>query len=153
MKEGLKIRINNIDKMERHITKLGARYSGSLSETYTYFNQPKSGVLKITENENGSFLVKIKSKKSRFEIIKNEKIKNSSEVKRKFSEKFGIKCVLINIRKFYIFENYRISLNLIYGIGKFLIVEGENLSPGITTEKLKIKNPEFITVSFDELKE
>jgi len=44
-----------------------------------------------------------------------------------------------------------ININLIEGVGDFLIVEGENLSSKLVAEKLRIKNPEFVTESFDNL--
>ncbi len=50
------------------------------------------------------------------------------------------------------FGDYNVNINLIEDIGEFLIIEGENLTKDIITKRLKIKNPEFITLSFDELK-
>jgi hypothetical protein len=46
-----------------------------------------------------------------------------------------------------------VNINLIEGVGEFLIVEGKGLQQSMITEKLKIKSPEFVTVSFDELKQ
>jgi hypothetical protein len=46
-----------------------------------------------------------------------------------------------------------ININLIEDVGEFLIVEGEGLSPDLISKKLKMKNPEIVAVSFDELKQ
>ncbi len=153
MAEELKIRIQNYKKVEENLIKLGAKFSKEINVVDTYFKQPVGEVLKITEDDKGNFLVNLKSKDGKFEIVKYEPIDDVDKIKYELTKKFGIKCVLKKKRRFFDFENYKININLIEGVGEFLIVEGENLTPEIITEKLKIKNPEFITVSFDELKQ
>ncbi len=153
MAEELKIRIQNYKKVEEGLIKLGAKFSEEIDVIDTYFKQPAGEVLKITEDNKGNFLVNLKLKNGKFEIIKYEKIDNIEKLKKELINKFGIKCVLKKKRRFFNFENYIININLIENIGEFLVVEGKNLTPEIITKKLKIKNPEFITVSFDELKQ
>lgn len=152
MTEELKIRIHDYKKVEEKLKKLGAKFTKEISVVDTYFKQPTDKVLKITEDERRNFLVNIKSKNGKFEIVKYEKIDNAEQLKRELTHEFGIKCILKKKRRFFDFENYIININLIEDVGEFLIVEGENLFPEIITEKLKIKNPELITVSFAELK-
>lgn len=153
MVEELKIRIHDYNKVEDNLIRLGAEFSEEINVVDTYFKQPAGEVLKITEDGRGNFLVNLKSRKGKFEIVKYEKISDVEKLKKRLSNKFGVKCVLKKRRRFFDFENYKININLIEDVGEFLIVEGENLSPKIITKKLKIKNPEFITVSFDELKQ
>lgn len=152
MVEELKIRIQNYKKVESKLIKLGVKFSEEINVIDVYFKQPAGEVLKITEDDKGNFLVNLKSKNGKFQIMKYEKIDDVEKVKEELIEKFGIKCILRKKRRFFDFENYKININLIEDVGEFLIIEGENLTPEIITGKLKIKNPEFITVSFDELK-
>ena len=152
MAEELKIRIRDYNKVEDNLIKLGAKFSGEIDVVDTYFKQPAGEVLKITEDDRGNFLVNLKSRNGKFEIVKYEEIDDVQKVKDDLTKKFGIKCVLKKKRRFFDFENYKININLIEDIGEFLIAEGENLAPEIITGKLKIENPEFVTVSFDELR-
>jgi adenylate cyclase class IV len=152
MRGELKVKINNYRKVEVELAKLGAKFSKELHVVDTYFNQLKGEVLKITEDDGGDFLVNLKSKGGGFEIVKYEKIENVEGLKKELSNKFGVKCILKKRRRFFDFGDYTININLIEDLGEFLIVEGENLKKEIVTKKLKIKNPKFITVSFDELK-
>lgn len=152
MSEELKIRIQNYKKVERNLIRLGAKFSEKIDVVDTYFKQPKGEVLKITEDDRGKFLVNLKSKNGKFEIVKYEPIKDVDKLKKELADKFGIKCILKKKRRFFDFDRYMININLIEGVGEFLIVEGKNLTKDIITDKLQIKNPEFVTVSFDELK-
>ncbi len=153
MTEELKIRIWDYKKVEENLIKLGAGFSGEIDVVDTYFKQPAGEVLKITKDDRGNFLVNLQSKNGKFEIIKYEPIDDAQKIKNDLTKKFGVKCVLKKKRRFFDFENHKININLIEDVGEFLIVEGENLAPNIITEKLKITNPEFVTVSFDELRQ
>lgn len=152
MPEELKIRIQDYRKVEEQLKQLGARFYEELNVVDTYFNQPSGEVMKITEDDSGNYLVNLKSRNGKFEIVKYEKIADIQKLKSELTDKFGVKTVLKKECRFFDFENYKININLIEGLGEFLIVEGEDLSSEIITEKLGVKNPEFITVSFDELK-
>jgi len=148
----LKIRINNYKKVEKKLIKLGAKFTEELDVVDTYFKQPSGEVLKITEDNKGDFLVKLKLKEGKFVVVKYEPVRNVDKLKKELTKKYGLKCVLKKKRRFFDFGDYKININLIEDVGEFLILEGENPTPEIITEKLKIKNPEFITVSFDILK-
>lgn len=152
MAEELKIRIHDYKTVEKNLKKLGAKFTEEINVIDTYFKQPSGEVLKITEDDKGNFLVNLKLKEGKFQILKYEKISDVDKLKKQLTHKFGIKCVLKKKRRFFDFGKYMININLIEDVGEFLIVEGENLTKNIITEKLGIKNPEFITVSFDELK-
>lgn len=152
MSEELKIRIHDYKKVERKLKRLGAKFTEEIDVVDTYFKQPAGEVLKITEDDRGNFLVNLRSKNGKFNIVKYEKIDNIEELKKELTRKFNVKCILKKKRRFWNFENYTININLIEDVGEFLIVEGKNLSSTIITKRLKIKNPEFVTVPFDELK-
>ncbi len=152
MIEELKIRIQDYKSVEQHLKNIGGKFLEELSVIDTYFNQPKGSVLKITEDDKGAFLVNLKSKDGKFDILKYENIENLDTVKKDLTNKHGLKCILRKKRRFWSLDGISININLIEGLGEFLIVEGENLKEDIITNKLKIKNPEFVRVSFDQLK-
>lgn len=109
-------------------------------------------MLKLTRDDRGNFLVELQEKNGKFEIIKYKKITNPEELEAKLSDTYGVNCVLRKKRRFYNFANYSVNINLIEGVGEFLVVEGENLRKTIITEDFGIKNPEYITIPFNELK-
>ena len=152
MREELKIRIRGYKDIEKNLVRLGAKFIKEINATDTYFTQPAGEVLKITEDERGDFLVNLKSKRGKFEIVGYKPINDVKKVKNELSERFGIKCILKKKRRFFDYKNYIININLIKDIGEFLVLEGENLTPSVISDELEIKNAEFITVSFDELK-
>ncbi|MDA2922487.1 hypothetical protein MYX07_04455 [Patescibacteria group bacterium AH-259-L07] len=152
MAEELKIQINDHKEIEKKLLELGAKFVEEISVKDTYFQQPKGEVLKITEDDYGNFFVNLKSRNGKFEIVKYKKVGNVDKLKSKLTQQFGVKCVLKKKRRFFDFRGYSININLIDDVGEFLIVEGENVTPDIFIKELKIKNPEFVTVSFDELK-
>lgn len=108
--------------------------------------------MKITEDETGDFLVNLKTRDGKFEIVKYEKLENVNETKAKLQHQFGVKCTLKKKRRFFNFQQYVMNVNIIEGLGEFLIVEGERVTPEVFYE-LGIQDPGFITVSFDELKD
>lgn len=108
--------------------------------------------MKVTEDDRGDFLVKLKLVEGKFKILKYEEIGNVEEVKKDFTERYGVKCVLRKKRRFFDFEDVMININLIEDVGEFLIVEGEGIGRSYIEDKIKIQNPEFIAESFDELK-
>jgi adenylate cyclase class IV len=153
MPEELKIRIKNHKEIEEQLKSFGAKFTAELNVTDTYFNQPSGEVLKITEDERGYSLVNLKSKDGKFEIVKYEKVENIDKIKKELTEKYEVKCVLKKKRRFFDFQDYKININIIEDLGEFLIVEGENLTEKIITDKLKIDNPEFVKVPFSDLKQ
>lgn len=153
MIEELKIKIRDFKDVEEHLVRQGAKFVREIDVVDTYFKQPAGEVLKVTEDDSGNYLVNLKSKDGKFEILKYEPIKEVGKLKRDLSEKFGLKCVVEKKRRFFTFGIYEVNINLIRDVGEFLILEGGNLSKRIIIEELKIANPEFVTASFDELKE
>jgi predicted adenylyl cyclase CyaB len=153
MTEELKIRIQDYRKTEEHLRSLGAKFLEERNVEDIYFRQPKGKVLKITEDNKGVFLVELKAKNNKFEIERYEPVPDKKATTKELEKKFGVKCVLKKKRRFFSLPPYMVNINLIEGVGEFLIVEGKGLQQSMITEKLKIKSPEFVTVSFDELKQ
>ena len=151
MSEEIKIRIQNHKQIEQHLLALGFTFDKELNATDTYFLQPPRKVLKITEDERGIFLVKIVKKKGTFVIEEYSLLKNVRIEKENLEKTFGIKCILKKKRRFFLFNNLSININLIENLGEFLIIQGNNLNKDEIMKRLNILNPKFITVSFDEL--
>ncbi|NOX71169.1 MAG: NUDIX domain-containing protein [Candidatus Micrarchaeota archaeon] len=148
----LKIRIKDRKDAEERLLLAGARFTRELNVTDTYFNQQDGRILKVTEDETGSYLVKLAASEGRFVIRKYERMQNPGEKKVELAEEFGIKCIIRKKRRFFELNNTVFNLNLIEDVGVFLIAEAENPRRDIFRNVLGLKNPEFVTVSFDELK-
>ena len=152
MTQELKIRINNLAEIENRLKELGAIFVKEEPFVDTYFIQPPGSVLKIVTAEHSSNLITLESKDGKFRVINKTFIDNVEREKAELSSEFGIKSVLQGKRMYFELEDLKITINLIDEIGEFLILTGENPTEEFITEKLGIKNPEFIKVSFDELK-
>jgi adenylate cyclase class IV len=68
-------------------------------------------------------------------------------------EIYGIKHTLQGNRTIYQLNDFKIILNYMDNIGDFLILTGKKPTEEFVTENLGINNPEYIRVSFDEIKE
>lgn len=152
MSQELKIRISNYKDIEKKLNKLDAEFAGEENFTDTYFNRPKGVVFKISANDRGSNLLHLKSVEGKFEIISSEKIENVDKAKNELISKYGIKTVLKGKRKYFQLNDLKITINLIDDLGEFLILTGENPTEDFIIKTLKIKNPQYVKVSFDELR-
>ncbi len=149
MQRELKIRVDGYPDMERRVIQAGGHRQGQATYSYTYFNQPEGNVLKITRKTEGVFKTVLKARDGKFDIISSDPVVNEETVD-ELTIKFGVKKKLINHRTFFKLGQDKLSLNDIEGVGNFLIIESEDPNQEIAA-KLDIKNPEIITVSFDNL--
>lgn len=153
MIQEIKIRIYDVQEVEQRLLQNGAKI---IDQTYfidTYFHQPKGKVLKIVEKKSGEFINIFQTVDGKFEVVKDEKIENVEKLKKELAVQHDIKRTMEGSRKFFQFKNHQIIFNLIDDVGNFIIVTGENPSKEFVEKELGIKNPEYITVSFDELKQ
>ncbi|MBI2798070.1 hypothetical protein HYX70_02080 [Candidatus Saccharibacteria bacterium] len=151
MQKELKIRVNDPHKIEAKLKSLGCPLSKERTSTYTYFNQPDDRILKISENERGSFLIVMEKVHGKFVIKSKDVIQDLEQTLANLDEKFGLKRIIINRRKFFKHPQMKISLNNIKVVGNFLILKGKNPKIEFVTKELGIKNPEIVTSSFDNL--
>lgn len=151
MLEELKMRIQDYKSVEKHLTKLGAKFSHEVYCIDTHFKTPTNQVIKIENDPSGNYFIELKLKNGKFQILKNEKIENIKKIKEELTKEYEIKRVIPKQRRFFHFKNYQIQVCIVENLGEFLIIEGENLAPEVIIKELKIKNPEFVTVSFDQL--
>lgn len=146
------MRIYNSQALEKRILQNGAKLTDQTSFVDTYFNQPSGNVLKIVEKNKGAFLNTFQAADGRFNVVKDERVNNPGKLKKQYASQYGIKRIMKGKRKFFEFKYYLLTFNLIDNVGDFLIVTGENPSTEFVKNELFIKNPEYITVSFDEVK-
>jgi adenylate cyclase class IV len=151
MAEELKIYIDDPDEIEDMLREIGADYLDELQITDTYFDQPGM-VLKLTEDQHGSYLTQLQAQDGGFKFIKKEDIPDPASKKKELENEFGIKCVLKKRKRLWKLEDYDINLNLFEDIGNFLIVEGERVTPDFFTERMGIKDPKYLIKSFAQLK-
>jgi len=152
MNQEIKVQIYNVQEIERRLLQDGAQI---IDQTYfidTYFRQPKGKVLKIVEKKRGAFINIFQAVDGKFEVIKDEPIDNIEKLKKELIIQYGIKRIMKGSRKFFQFKNYQIIFNLIDNVGNFIIVTGESPSKEFVEKELGIEKPEYITVSFDEVR-
>ncbi len=151
MKKELKIRIADYKEVEKLLEQAGAKFIKQDTSTYTYFTQPAGKVLKITQNNEGSFKTVIERSGDQFNIIENSALDDPKELLEEYSKEHGIKKAMSNIRRFFEYKDLIITTNQFKDIGQFLILEGDNPKLSFITEVLGIKNAQVITKSFDDL--
>ena len=151
MSEELKLRIHNHEIIEKSLIAKGAELTDETSFLDTYFKQPQGHVHKIVEKKQGAFVNIFQAVNGKFEVVKDEAVQNAKEIKKVLTLKYGVKRIMKGSRKFYSFKNFKIIFNLIDDVGEFLILAGENPTKEFVKNDLEIENPEYITVSFDEL--
>ena len=152
MAQELKVKIADPQALETKLQSLGATFVEETDFEDTYFTQPDGDVLKITYTNKGYFLIELKrTPQGTFNTIKNQKIDNADEVKAEMGNEYGIKCTLEGKRKNYSLNNMTYTINAITNRGTFLIITGEDPTQDLVTTQLGITNPEYITVSFDNL--
>lgn len=145
----LKIKIESHKEIENTIKELGGKFLKEVKVTDFYLKQPKSKVLKVSEEDNMPFLVKLKSVNGQFEILEHKEI--NEDRKKELIDKHGIDTVLKKRMRLFKLKDYKVNINLIENVGEFLILEGETPKKEFITDKLNITNPEFIEVPFSNL--
>ena len=147
----LKFRIKDYKNTEEKLRKLGAEFLKELYVTDIYFNQPKGRVLKITIDNSGVFLVELEAVGGRFQIKRYSSLDEVETTLEKLVHKYGVKCLIFKRRRFWRLGEYQININVIPGVGDFLIFEGNNIQPA-EVKRFKIGLLERVEVSFDVLK-
>lgn len=148
----LKLRIKNYKEIEKKLKNLGAEFFQELDGKDIYFNQPKGKVLKIVKDNTGIFLSRLQAENGRFIILEHTSINNLLKKKEELAKKYGVKTILRKKRRQWKLGDILFDFNLIQDVGDFLIINSDNPKRSTVTELLGIKNPEYITVSFDELR-
>lgn len=151
MQKELKIRIDDPKNIEGKLIQLGYPIIEQRTSGYTYFNQPENKILKISENDQKSFLIYMEKVDERFALKKKDLIRDLDQTKKSLRTKHGVKRVVTNQRTFFEHPYLKVSLNKVEKTGTFLILEGEDPTISFVTDILEVSNPQVVTESFDNL--
>ena len=152
MTQELKLRLVNTEALLSKLHALGATHTKDATYEYTYFNQQQGNILKLTKKgDTGTFKTVIKPNGQQFIIDSSDRLADPEQVRQELTAQYGVKKQLVNHRRFYSYEDYKISINDIEQLGTFLIIEGVDPQLTFATNVLGIQNPDVITESFDNV--
>lgn len=151
MQQELKIRIHHHSKIEARLKELGAVFVKEANFVDTYFNAPKGKVMKIVENKDGATVVRFAENNGKFDVVGREKIDDLQKTLERLTKEYGINKILKGTRKEYLYNEFKLTFNLIDDMGDFLIVTSDGSQESFIKDILNIQNPEYITVPFNEL--
>lgn len=151
MKNELKIKIEDTDRMIAQLALRGAVFSHDDVVVDTYTKQPSGHVLKISEKNSDAFVVELQSNGSGFDCVRKDTIDDVVSVKKDLLATHGLKKVLKKKMKYYILQDVQISINSIEGVGDFLVVCGNGVTKQFITDTLEIEDPTYIIVPFCEI--
>lgn len=143
---------------------LGALHQGVLIQRDTYF-KAQSGRLKLREEDGaGSRLIAyarpnvVEQRESRYRIVE---VEQSAELKAALSETLGVDVVVVKRRRLFLWEQVRIHLDEVEGLGSFLEFEAvatpdSDLSPEEERvrrlhEAFDVDEADLISVSYSDL--
>jgi len=160
----LKAKIDDLNRIRSEILELNANFVGRFHQIDTYFNVPK-GRLKLREVEGRSYAQLIYYERENIAAPKKSEvfileISNPKEFKEKTGKILGIKSIVDKIREIYIYDETKIHLDFVKGLGSFIEFEKETSDSEVGNgrkfleklmEKLKIKRENLIELSYGEL--
>jgi adenylate cyclase, class 2 len=119
----LKIKLDTFNKVEENLVSIGASFEGVLIQKDVYFKW-KNGLLKLRIEKGTYILIKY----ARAEKGKRWSDYELLELKGKNPEKYlssilDVEAIVEKKRKLYLFNNTRIHLDEVKGLGKFLELE------------------------------
>jgi adenylate cyclase class IV len=151
MAQELKVRVSDYKNIEDKVKSLGAVFLTEAPYKDTYFNQPEGEVLKLSQNGDEVSLIKLQATDGKFVVTDNQTVSDISKVTDELTTQYGVNDTLVGKRITYTLGHLKLQFNLIGSVGDFFIVTGDNPSKEFITEKIGIKNPEYITVPFNQL--
>ena len=160
----LKVNYPDFDKAKKVCKTINAKYSGVLNQADIFYNL-KKGRLKLRNINNKRFEIIYYSRSnsktekiSEYEIIR---LRDELPIKKLLKEYLGVRGIVKKKRELYLYENVRIHLDSIRGLGKFLEFEivcknsDELRSAPAKMKKLKelfnISGKDLISVSYIDM--
>ena len=160
----LKAQCADLEAFEAKVKKLDHTFDGLDNQIDTFYTVPK-GRLKLRESSlYGTFLIPYLRpddsgpKRSDYSLLP---VSDVTATKRILEDMFGSQLIVKKIRKIYIFENVRIHLDQVEGLGNFIEFEAvvENASEvNINREKLDklikyygVNEKDFISSAYADL--
>lgn len=147
----LKARIPDVPTLELRLLKLGARFDQEIDGVETYFKQPEGQVLKIVEDNTGTYLLQLQAQDGGFLIMEQRSVSDPFPISLQLTQEYGIHRILKKRRRLYRFRQYTIDLSLIDEVGDFIILVSEAPAEADMKEVLGMPEPEYVRVPFSEL--
>lgn len=162
----IKARCTNLKNVEEMIYKMNIPFEGAEQQSDTFFNVP-AGRLKLREYGNRPPILipyfrpdEQSAKASEYALLK---VENADEACNLLERMLGIRAVVEKNRRIYHYENVRIHLDTVTGLGTFIELEGvvgpsedeeETLQRvELLMEIFEIKEADLITVAYVDLLE
>ncbi len=148
--------------LRRRVRGLPAQLASDERQTDTYFKVPR-GRLKLRERSSGRHeLIFYRRAETSAERVSNYflyHVDDASPLKRFLTDSFGVRVVVAKRRAVYLFENARIHLDAVNGLGRFaeievLIERGERQAQRLMAEllrRLAIERKDLIRASYSDL--
>lgn len=120
-----KTRLASFDAVEARLRRLGATFAGTLGQRDTYFAVP-SGRLKLREQGDGAELIAYQreedapSMHSRYTLTA---VTDPPAAIAALTDKHSVRGVVVKARRLWHFENARVHLDTVDGLGTFLEIE------------------------------
>ena len=122
----IKARLKSISRGKEIARRIGARYAGEMKQVDTYFDAP-AGRLKLREINRKSFELisysRPNSKSSRYSDYRIIRLEEPSDARMLLTKLYGVRIVIRKVRVLYRFQNARIHLDQVKGLGAFLEFE------------------------------
>lgn len=133
----LKVKYSDLERAARIVDSLGAEFEGMLEQTDTYF-RAVGGRLKLRETQGGPAQLIWYERSDRAEIRPSDYIlthvADPAALKETLRRSNGVLTEVRKSRELYIWENVRIHLDRVEGVGRFIEFEAV-LDPGETEEE------------------
>ncbi len=158
----IKARFDELNKLKKLMSSLGADLVETMHQIDTYFNVPK-GRLKLRElGKNKAYLIyyeRGEKSNERWSNYYTYDIPNPAEFKKFYGRALGIKVTVDKKRILYYYKNARIHVDTVKGLGNFVEIEvevkkGDKQAQELMKELLeyvKIPKSDFIKKSYSDL--
>lgn len=158
----IKAKVDDVSPLEKVAIEIGAKFNADFVQVDTYFDIA-NGRLKMREFADGKaeliFYRRIETSERRWSDYEVVKVCEPEKLKNLLAKIFGLKVVVEKRRKVYLYENARIHLDKVNGLGDFVEFEvicdrdesqAEELMEFLI-ERFELKRENFIKISYSDL--
>ncbi len=150
----LKAKVKSINDIKLLLNDIGATFSCKMVQVDTYFNV-RNGRLKLREiDEKESQLIYYERNESTTEMWSNYlivKVEEATRLKEVMAASNGIRAVVKKLRELYTYENCRIHIDEVEGLGSFIELEVIHNDSGTKTKELYNMMKEKLSVEIEEI--
>lgn len=150
----LKLKVDDLSTIKAKLIACSAEFITAETTKHVYFNQDQTSSLirKLVYQENSSvFYAELEKVNDRFVFRTRKKVAHPDSLLSNLADTYGVKRRLTMHAEKYLLNSNVFGLYTIKGVGKFVIIEGDNPSLAIARKVLEIDHPNIVTDSFDNL--